>query len=353
MRRASPKQLRIGGVWADRIAPWGDLTWQTKWGVGGGGLHEIKWEADTTPSYRPPVLHGGALVELFDGPARLGAATLEDPDVASGSFVARGLYRRAEDFLCLDAAGDGTSVPNTAIDRAIVRGLEWNRPASISATAFTGTALTAGANYLNSLLDAYVEEAGTRWYVDAALGVRTAADQTTPTWYLQPDLVDLGATQDGYASSLFGRYQSGSGLVTATAADALAGTTFGTHEEAVDLTSLGTISAPKATAILTSLLADKARPAFTARMEVTSDQLTTPGGVPADLSMVEAGQVVRVQGIYDDIRALGGRNYLDFVIGDTDYADQSEVIQIGPLNLAPRDLRAVIAASGSRVRFRA
>lgn len=347
--------LRIDGVWATGIAAWGGLEWVTK---SQGGMHEITWSMDTDTTFRHPALRTGVLVEVFDGPARIGAGTLQEPDVASGSFVAMGLYRSAERFLCLDGSGNGTSIPNTAIDQAIVRGLPWKRRQSFFASRFTPDGATdnpAATNYLNTLLDGVADQFTTYWLIDRDGYVLTRVADTEPTWLLPPGLTDLGVAEDEYASDLYGRrLGTGGTFAVNTRGDAKARAAFGRREAAVDLTPLGIITQAKAEAILDGMLAKgKARPAFTESVEVSSSQLLSIGGVPADLSMVEAGQVVRSYGFFDDIAQLDGRTYLDWLIGETKYADGSDTIMLSPQGLAPRDLAAVLASLPARQPFRA
>lgn len=345
-------QLRIGGLWASAIAPWGSLEWGTKLR---GGMDEITFSMDTDANFRHPALRPDVLVEVYDNAQRIGAGLLDEPDVASGSFTARGLYRAAENYLCLTSVGANTSVANTAIDQAIARGLPWRRIASFSTTPYTGDGSTAGSapNYLHTLLDGVTDEAGTFWSLDPDGAVVNAPLTTVPSWHLGPGLTDLGLAEDQYASDLFGRFfNTAAAYQTVVRADADARAAFGRREAPVDLTPLGPIAATRAQQILDGLLAKgRARPAFTQSLEVSASQLISAGGVEADLSMVQAGQMVRSHGFFDDIRALDGRTYLDWVIGETKYADGEETITLSPQGLAPRDLAAVLAAIPSRASF--
>lgn len=342
-------QIRIDGHWATEIAAWGDLSWVTQIR---GGMHEITWSMDVDTSFRHPALRTGALVEVFDGPSRIGSGPMNEPDMASGTFVARGLYRLAENFMALDGAGAPTSIPDTAIDRAILAGLPWTRPASLSVFAF-------GANppdepfRLSGLLDQFSDSSATYWSVNAAGQIRQGTPVATPTWYLQPGLTDLGLAEDDYASDLYGRrLVSGGTFATTTRGDAVARAAFERREDYVDLTSLGVITVAQANAVLDGLLAKgRARPSFTDSIEVARSQLLTADGVPADLSMVQAGQMVRSHGFYDDISFLNGATYLDWLIGETKYGDGSDVITLSPQGLAPRDLASVLSTLPARGSF--
>lgn len=347
-------QLRIAGLWASSIAPWGGLEWATKIT---GGMDEITWAMDTDTLFRHPALRPDALVEIFDGPSRIGAGLMVEPDVASGSFTATGLYRAAEHYLCLDGSDLGTSIPNVAIDAAIARGLPWKRRDSFYASRHTpeGDNAVEGSNNLASLLDGVADGVSAYWRIDEDGYVTGGVAATTPTWHLPAGLTDLGLAEDEYASDLYSRrLATGGTFAIDSRGDAAARAAFGRREAAVDLTSLAVINSAKAEGILDGMLAKgRARPAFTESVEVSSQQLLTAGGVPGDLSMVQAGQVVRSHGFYDDIAYLSGRTYLDWLIGETKYEDGSDVITLSPQGLAPRDLAAVLAALPVRTSFRA
>lgn len=335
-------QLKIDGRWASSIAAWGSLAWKTALP---GGMAEISWSMDVDSSFRHPSLAIDSLVEVYDGGSRIGAGLLTEPDLKAGTFTATGLYQAGNHYLAQDATGAGTSVPNTAVDRAILRGMRWNRRDSISAAAYAGSGDATAANYVNTLLEAYSNEVGKWTHLDGDGYVTMLAPPTVPTWHLAPGVGDLGLSEGDYASDLYGRrLASGGTFEVETRGDADARAAFGRREAPVDLTTQGVITEAKANAILDGLLLKgRARPAFTNSVDVSPDMLLSAGGVPADLTMVQAGQMVRSHGFYDDSRYLDGRTYLDWIIGETAHADGSGVITLSPLGLEPRTLADVLA----------
>ena len=337
-------QLKIGGRWASTIATWGDLAWKT---AVPGGMSEVTWTMDVDPAFQHPALKIDALVEVYDGPTRIGAAQLVDPDVGSGAFTATGIYDGAVNFQALASSGAGTSVPNVAIDQAILRGLPWKRRANFSGVAFAGTGAETAANTVLSLLTAFSDQTGSWPMIDGDGYVTNQLAPTVPTWHLMPGFGGLGLAEGDYASDLYGRRLAAGGTFEVeTRGDSAARDAYGRREALVDLTTQGVMSEAKANAILDGMLAKgRARPAFTDSVDVTPEMLLTSGGVPADLTMVQAGQLVRAHGMLGDPRA-GGATYLDWVIGETAYADESDVITLSPLGLEPRDLTAILADFG-------
>lgn len=356
MPRSSPLWLRVHGVPLDSVVSYGAVSFETSWGPDGCGLHDITWEANTDQWARHPSFHGGALVELFDGGFRIGQALMREPDSTSGQFSAEGLYRQAESFVALNGSGAATSNINVALDQAAADGSLLTRNGSISGSSFTAT--ETGVNSIAKLLSAYVQEQSEtqqhRWKVDADGVVSVVTDPTVPTLHLAPDLFDLGTTTTGYASTVVGRFDLGSGFVTRKLTDTAARDAFGAVQVPEDFTSLGVVTAAKADRILAGYLRDRSRPRFTNAIQVTSQQLTTAGGEPVDLSTVRAGQMVRAGGYYDDIRVLNGSTYLDWIIGRTSYEDGSDVITLTPLDIDPSSFVQLLAEVGSnRKRFAA
>ena len=297
------------------------------------------------------------LVEIFEGPVRRWVGTLSEPDRESWTLNAQGLARAADHCLCLDAAGGATtSVPNTAIDRGITDGiLPWTRPASISSVAFSNASTTDGLNYLTPLLDGFADEEGKRWGVGADGAVRMTADPTTPTYQTTPGVARLSLADDEYATHLVGRR-----MVTSTTYqshfrdDTDAADRWGVREFGVDLTGLGIITNLRAAAILEGMLAKgKARTGYTNRLEMDRTQLLTAGGVPAHLAAVTAGQMLRLNGFFDEGRSLAGKTYVDIVIGETDYVDGEDVITLAPVGLVDRSLQDVLSATNlAPIRFK-
>jgi hypothetical protein len=329
-------QVRINGQWLSSIAPWGELNWSHN---ADGGCAEASWKMDLPNTYSHPALTRGKIVEIKVGPENVWKGVLLEPDVDDDwTFTAQGLSALAKDFLCFDASLNTTSKPNTAVDQAILRGLPWTKPNSLSSPAFAATDTTAELNYVADLLNAWSTSESKRWGVNADGEVYAQIDPTTPTWHLTPGAGRFGLADDDYASDLFIRYlTSGAGYATATVADTVARANFGRREYGVDGTPRGLLTSTQAAALGTGLLAKgKARLGYTNAVEVSRYQLTTPGGTPAYLPFVKAGDLVRMFGVRNE----QGQplNYVDWVIGETHYEAGSETIGLAPVGLVGRTL---------------
>lgn len=338
-------QILINGVWAATIGGIGALKWST---VADGGSEEASWRMALPDTFTHPALRTGKLVELKAGSANVWSGVLNEPDISADGwqFNAIGLAEEATGYLCLTSGGDTTSTPDTAIDQAILRGLPWTRPVSLQSTPFALTDATDNLNYLSDLLDAWATSQSKRWRVDVNGVVSAAADPTTPTWHMTPGSARIGLADDDYASNLYGRYRSAATTyATVTAADTSAAGKR-RREYPVNLTSRGVTTSGNATNILTGMLAKgKARYAWTHPANPSRMQLTTPGGQPAYLPFVRAGDMVRTHGVINEQGTV--LPYVDWIIGKTEYEDGADTIQLAPTELAARTLGDVLSLAVS------
>ena len=343
--------LRSAGYWLASVAPFGDLAVTWRYGDGGGGLAEVSWSMDLPYDYDHPALRNGALVELFDGGQRVGMAKLAEPGrtETGRSFTALGVYREAEKFLCFDSSGTTSTIPNEAVDQAALRGCILTRGESLTDNAIVTGSVTEGLNYLADLLDAYAVETSQYWRVDGNGKIFAEPPPITPTWQLIPGVVDPQPASDGWATRLFGRYQTSGTLHTATAADAAAEARWGgRREQGIDLTALGSIDSTRAGNRLAGLLArGKAKLSIADRLEVNRYQLQTMGGQPADLSMVRAGQVVRIHGLAAYSQWLDGNPWMDMPLGEVTWVDGADTITLAPINMAATSYEDLLAGGGA------
>lgn len=337
----SDLQVRVGGVWLSSLGWWGEPKVTHRWPL---GCWELTWVMNLPAYQRPYALRTGAVVEAFWGPGRIWMGKLTEPDWDQQEFVAEGLSRQAEGALCFDSGGATTSIPDTAIDQAILRGIvNWSRPASLSSVAFAEKAATDSLNYLGALLDAWSTSVSKRWAVGANGVVYAAPDPPAPTWYVMPDAGDLGVADEDYVSAVYGRYRNTTGVFsTASAIDTTPPA--GPKEIGVDLTPLGRINSTKATAVVTGILAQtKAQTGWTNGLTVRPDQITSLGGIKAHGALVIAGQMVRLQGLRDE-RGLAAAT--DIVLGETVWDVTEDLVTLNPVGLAARDLASIVEKAG-------
>ena len=339
------EQVRVGGVWLNDVAPWGDLSYSTRWPL---GCHEASWGMSFRSTARRNILRAGQTVEVYVGSTRIWLGTLAQPDWSTGEFKADGWYAYA-DGPALDTSGDATSRADEAVDGAILRGVPWLGTSGLLTTPAASTTATDGLNVMSAILEEVATEDGKRWGVFADGIVTMAADSTTPTWRLAPGVIDLGYDDTTFATQLLVRYfDSGTSdyetiTVTDTAAEAL----LGLREEAVDITGVGPLTSTRATAKANGILTlGRSRLGWANSVEVGPYELTTMGGIPADLSMVQAGQSVRVP-VWDEFAALP---YRDLVLGEVTYTAGSGTVTLAPVDTEPQTLADVTEAIMRRAR---
>lgn len=299
----------------------GDVEMSTCWP---GGSDTLTWVPGSDPVRR---LTGNLVAQGFFGPAPVFAGTLTEPDASQDELTVMGAWNEAADFEALDAAGDATTNVNAAIDAAIARGLNWTRSASFDSPTTVDTDVSQSPLMLNDLLDSWTEQSGQRLMVDPYRRAFPKADDTVPTYQTLPLNGGLGYALDNYASTLDGRYYNG----TSYASVIVSGdTTHGYKEAIVDLTPRGTLTAAKARAILTNLLAlGRAVPQWTAGIELSYGELLNMGGTKVALETAAAGTVLRIPGGYELAQRLNGQMYLDVPVGRTSLAGGILTIQPG------------------------
>lgn len=330
-------QIRVGGRWLATEVHYGDVEMSTVWP---GGSDDLTWSMGSVPRRRFP---GGQLVEGFYGPVRVWAGIHNEPDPSQDQQAAQGLWRQGDNFDAIDGSGNATTVPNTAVDQAISRGLLWTRPATISSSA-QDIDITQGPVSLSTLLDSWATTAGKRWWVNPAGELLGVSDDPAAVWQTFPLDTGLGYDLGNYASTLIGRYQTSSGYATAVRTDSAAEGEHGHKEQIVDLTPRGVITAGKANIVLDNLLGfGAAVPAYTAGVEAAYGEILSRGGSPVSGELVYAGPWLRVHGGVDLAQRKNSALYLDVQIGRTQLT--AGVLTISPMQLTGDTLVDQLAAA--------
>lgn len=316
---------------------WGELEVTHRWPL---GSWEAKWSMPLDPWRRPPQLHAGAEVFVKVGPHCIWCGNLAEPNWSEGTFAAVGACRQGEGAIALDTVtGQTTSIPDSAVDYAIARGLNWSRPASISSVPLGADDQTDAPNYVAALLDAYASSVSQNWYVDPQRAVRIAADPTTPTALLMPDNGVLGVAVESQAASVVGRYIDST---THQRENVTVGS--GLPEKAVLWESRGAISAAEATTLTEGVWAPlQAQTGWTNGLTVQGGELLSLGGQPIPLWSFTAGQMVRLLGVRD-LRGLSANT--DVVIAESIWNPDDDQLRLNPVGKVARDIRSMAEAGG-------
>ncbi|MDF1603405.1 hypothetical protein [Nocardioides sp. YIM 152315] len=334
---------KVDGLWLRAIGGFSPVTVTHTWPH---GFDSATWEMD--PRFHHPSLRANAPVTIYDGGVPIGFGRLQEPG-ENGEMVVNGLWQQTRHSPCLTAAGGFTTTPNSAIDGAISRGdVTFTRPASISSTGWITTA--NGELTLEQLLDGYTAEAGMRWGVDNYGRVEVKADPTAPMWHVPHAVAGRGLqpAEDEFYTHITGRFitsygTSGPVYDVRTVGSDDAADYFGRRGVQVELEDLGVITAAKAISIITGIfLRSGARMGWSEGLDLTYGQIVTPGGVPAPLNQVQAGQMVRLAGVVDGSRAYTLGMSQDVVLGRSTYTDGSDRISLSIVDQAPRNLADVL-----------
>lgn len=336
---------------------WGDLSWITRYGDGPCGMFEASWTMPLPADFAHPLLQRGTVVELMDGPYRVGSSLiLNEP--ARGDrlgepwrLVASGVGREVEgenSYYALDSSGNSTDSCATAVTEAIARG--W--PVDGADATVTGAASTFVPTdelvTVGALLGMTGDRDGTRWGVNRDNVVTFLTDPTEPTYHLSPSVPAPSVADDDYATVVLVRYVDSTthaaATVTAPASVSAIETRYGHREYPVNLLDRPEMAAANAQARADGILAlAKGRLGWAQGLTVTSGELLTSGGKSANLSQVAEevgdGVMVRLHGVYDD---LLDEPHLDLIIGEAKYTDDSDVIDLSPVGMVATDFAAII-----------
>lgn len=370
--------ITVNGLELELIDLVTDITFESQWGQpgGGGGSWELSYSMpNLDPNFNHPQFKLGADVEVQVGSWPIWAGKISAIDrSAPWRFTASGYVQYFKDFMSLNVAGNSTSKPDDAIDRAISVALDKvlrRVPfGALGNVAYVGTDATAALNRLDSLLNAICVDHALRWQVDGRRLTTAAADPVVPKWHLLPDAAIVGVLDSEFYTTLKGRYIAGTAgdtsvtdfdfqdatykYQTATVSDAKSLALTGEYREyGIDLRALGplvpSIPAGNAARSVANALLSTRLPLVTARVGFTNSikanwwEILTPGGIPAPLWQIQAGDMVRVHGVIGEDGNLQFGTYVDIVASRVIYTAGESSIQIDPLGLVARDFTAALA----------
>lgn len=347
--------VSLDGLWLSSVGPVDAVSFSTRWGPGACGSDLASCTLAVDRSADPTWLRPRSAVEVHsgDGVRRFGGRLLEVGREYPRPVHARGLARLASDFDAIDASGEPTTNPRTAVTQAIARGLPWTG-ATVFPNASLGTDGTPAVKRLDQVLDDYAVTAGMRWGTDDTGAAFWSADPTTPTWFLDARDLDIGVADDGlftrvrarYVSSVDGTTGEPDGWASVTVDDATGQTLYGVIEYPMDLTGLGLLTGGTATAYATQQLNLVTVPTWLSRVAASSEVLLDANGEPAHLESVRAGQMLRLFNVPNSLGGLRNELNLNVVLGEVEWSsDQPDVVTLAPVNLAVRSIVDALTAA--------
>lgn len=198
---------------------------------------------------------------------------------------------------------------------------------------------------------------GERWGRTAENTAYTPVEPTSPTWLLDASGLDIGVADDRLFTRVVATYVSGQTtdpgtgqtvdtIATVTLNNAEAQTLYGVLIYDMDLTGLGVLSSGEATTHAQAQLAEFAIPEWLSRMTLTDMELLTPGGLPAHLPSVRAGQLVRMFNVPNNLGGLRSLMSLDVVLGEVEASsDEVGQVSVAPMRLAVRNIADSLVAA--------
>lgn len=338
-------EVFVSGVPITSIAPkgaWGGL--HTRTTLNGDG--DISFNLIPVPGkqlQRHPLLVAGAPVTVQMASTAIGVGSLREPNWDSGEIRVKGAPSEGDSAVILDGSGQVNTAPNTAIDQAIARGaVGWTRRGNFGTTSLGADADTASQPYLTDLLNAWADANNSGWAVNTRreLIITGPPVVSSPRWFITPGSGMLGQADDDRIDRVFVRYistASGNPYATATYP---ASTPQGGRERGVYVGGRGPISPATATATAQGIWSKmQGQSGWANGLELTAAQISTPGGLAADLTLIRAGDTARLLSVPDP---RGLEHHTDVVLGETDLDHDAESILINPTGLAQRSLEDLL-----------
>lgn len=323
----------------------------TRWDRDGGpsGCWDLTWNLDVSPDSSPPWLAKGVTVHAYDGPSRVYAGLLDEPERGRPwRCSALGLGRQANYYSARESL-----VVDDVIDAAITRGLPWIRPTSISLVALPG--MTDGEKvsypFVADVLGAYARLNNQQWVVWDDAMIVLAADPTTPRWRYRGDAV-MGVADDDYRTLIRGRYVDG---VTGSppvathwafveAEDTAAAVRWGPREAEVDLTNLGFMAEADAQANVDArLVKASSRLGWTNGIRADEATLLHHTGTRGRLSQFRAGDMLQIDSMLNVSGNLNPGASVCVVIAETRLDVDAGTLDLLPVGLVDRDMQAIMA----------
>lgn len=312
-----------------------------------GGCLQASWSLDVPVNYTHRALRPDRLIRIYDNLQLIWSGRIDEPQRGSPwSFTAQGLQAVIADYVPLSGTS-ATANPNTALTGAIARGC----PVTVPSTLPTPT-LTTSYGDIASLLNDVAAASGERWGVFANGQVVMYADPTIPTWHGIASDTPGNRTILGYASSLYALYlnagaSGAAAIATATSNPTSVPAGLGVHEVTIDLTDRGPITTAEATTVASSTLSRfNQRAAFTGTLAMADGSILHPGGVPARMTDITSGVVMRFRGVLPD-PDLGGLSLtaaVDIVLGDVEFdSTATPSLTVAPVDMQANDLATVLS----------
>ena len=332
----------VGNHWLREHTNPSTIRWTTR---AIGGCHEAAFEID--PTLTPPGIDRGASVQYRLGMTNVWRGTVDNIS-DTGTVTCVGPWATANEVSALDAFGAGTLIPNTAVNEARNRSaIGWRMPTAGISAAAVSDATSGEPMLLNEVLEAWAVKAGAIVGVDANLDIYAGPASPAAQWVVSPHAGARLTVVGDYVSHLWGDYidTTGAWAKAGPVIDQVTADAWGRREATANLEELGPINSTTATTVLTSMLVNGgARKSVTGTLRLSREQILTPGGEPAPLTMIRAGQRVRLLGVGDGTNAAMRTLYTDIVIDQCAFTEGEDEITFDPMGGPATNLGDLLTA---------
>lgn len=311
-----------------------------------GGADQLSLLLQVPANFRTDALNPGRQCKVFRGGAVVWDGKLLEPSVDSTGWqvTAAGIGSAGTDFMAFYANPWGTvTQANEVLDRAITRGLRWQRNAAVPSGVWFGQVVDPASITVTDFLNLLCTKGTYTWYVTTGNYGNVLSVYSFPQNPVQSQATRLLVSNTPVARTLGGdydflylRYQtSADAATTATYATTTVSvpadiTAHGQVESYDDLSSsgqqvLGTIQAAGQ-----ATLNRYQRASFAGPFTIRYGELLTKGGAPCDLGIDHCGQIAQL--ILTDF-GYGGEVVPDpvcFMIGSYAWDETAQTAQVAP-----------------------
>ncbi len=354
-----------------RLAEFGaleDIEFSTAWGDLIGGHDQASWKIALHNLAIRGLIARGDHVTIWDAGTKVWGGAFNSAvvdDDGALQMTARGNGYALGRFLALDYTGAGPTYVTTtnpriavadAMDRGLAQALDAYTPSDISNTDYSADSESLGMTTVSDLVVAAHRELGERVAVwDRILVVDS--DPTDPIWRYDAGGAVLSGSDAETTSTVWVRYQAtspSSGSPVTAANLNLAhyppnpDSTYSQAEVGFDVADQGLMGPTRATAIARQMyeqVAQKAGIVGTLEFGDGGAELQAIDGGPARLTLVRAGQMMRVTRSRSALVDLSPERSSEFIIGSTQFSmsEGKRTLTVAPLEPAVLTLADVVA----------
>jgi hypothetical protein len=332
-----------------------------------GGCDVLSATYYKPPRVRSEALNPGRVLLAYRGGSVVWSGVVDEPGPADTGWTitAHGAGTLGADYRAVYTASWGNTVPDDAVNQAIVRGLNWVNPGIGSPSGmWTGQQFDSASQDITEMLNLICSKGGLTWQVTTGPGgnvltvfpLPTAPNRILVATSPEPQTIAAGA------NAIFGRFQSSAD----GAAKAVYGLTSsvqqslidaqGRREDYMDVSSAGVQTAGSTQAAINQVLKRFTRAGFTSPFVIQPGGLLNMGGTPVDPGVFyqDGSSVMVCRVLLSDFAFSGevARGPVNLLVGAYQWDDDARTATITPFESMRHDFASLMQAAVDHIPVR-